>query len=278
MATRRIAPVRTPVRITAEKKRMLKGMAQPMIAGVTSSLAVLGDTPNAIQALNILRELRVTWGGMFSAKAALLGEQWAQEVNWNAKQRLQKSLERIIGIDMGAIIDNPAIHDSVMLSAEEAAKLITTIPEDYVGRISSAVVQSIRGQPFPDGRSLAEEIREIGKITIERAQVIARDQTSKMNAYINQVRQTSIGIEEYIWRTAEDNRVVGDPSGLYPKGNAMHGNHYVRNGRIYRWDNPPYDGPPGYAINCRCIAIPIVDRSLLKFGPYGPKGHAYTLQ
>lgn len=275
MATRRIAPVRAPVRITAEKKRMLKGMAQPMIAGVTASLAVLGDTPNPIQALNLLRELRVTWGGIFSAKAVLLGEQWAQEVNWEAKQRLQKSLERIIGIDMGAIIDNPAIHDSVMISAEEAAMLIRTIPEDYVGRISSAVVQSIRGQPFPEGRSLSEEIREIGKVTQERAQVIARDQTSKMNSSINQVRQTSIGIEEYIWRTSEDNRVVGDPSGLYPKGNAMHGNHYIRNGRIYRWDNPPDDGPPGYAISCRCVAIPIVDRSLLKLGP---KGYAYTLQ
>ena len=275
MATRRIAPVRTPVRITAEKKRLLLSMAQPMIAGVTTSLAILGDTPNPIQALNLLKELRTTWGGIFGTQAMLLGEQWAQEVNWEAKKRLQKSLERLIGIDMGAVIDNPAIHDSVMLSAEESAMLIRTIPEDYVGRISAAVVQSVRGQPFPEDRTLAEEIREIGKITQERAQVIARDQTSKMNCNINQVRQTSIGIEEYIWRTAEDNRVVGDPFGLYPKGNAMHGNHYIRNGKIYRWDNPPDDGPPGYAINCRCVAIPVVERSLLKLGP---KGYAYTLQ
>ena len=98
----------------------------------------------------------------------------------------------------------------------------------------------------------------------ERAQVIARDQTSKMNTNINQIRQTALGIQEYIWRTSEDSRVVGAPGGKYPQGNAMHGNHYVRNGKIFRWDEPPDDGHPGWPIQCRCVALGIVDRSQLR--------------
>ena len=97
-----------------------------------------------------------------------------------------------------------------------------------------------------------------------RARLIARDQTSKMNVAINMARQTSIGIEEYIWRTAKDRRVVGTPGGLWPEGNAMHGNHYKREGKTYRWDNPPHDGHPGWPINCRCYPEPVLDPDKLR--------------
>ena len=88
--------------------------------------------------------------------------------------------------------------------------------------------------------------------------LIARDQTSKINTAVNQARQTEIGIEEYIWRTCKDSRVVGAPGGKWPEGNATHGNHYKREGVKYRWDTPPYDGHPGYAINCRCYPEPVI--------------------
>lgn len=165
---------------------------------------------------------------------------------------------------MAMILDAPDVAVSVRLASMEAAQLIRTIPTDYIGRVSRAVYQSMRQQPFPEGRTLAEEIHLLGRVTKERAQVIARDQTSKMNTNINQIRQTALGIQEYIWRTSEDSRVVGAPGGKYPQGNAMHGNHYVRNGKIFRWDEPPDDGHPGWSIQCRCVALGVVDRSQLR--------------
>ena len=39
------------------------------------------------------------------------------------------------------------------------------------------------------------------------ARRLARDQTSKIAGQLNKVRQTGVGIEQYKWRTSQDNRV-----------------------------------------------------------------------
>jgi len=261
---RKIAPVRVAKKIEVEQRGLLRAMMEPLTTNVTEVIKLLGENPDPRQAINALKALRIQWGGIFGSKAQVLGERWAKSVSYASKRRLEQSLQRAIGIDAAMIFDSPAVHDMVLWSADEAARLIANIPEDYIGRVSQAVVQSIRQQPFENGRSLIQELMHIGGYTKERAALIARDQTSKMNAVINEARQLSIGIEEYIWRTSEDQRVVGNPSGLYPVGNAKHGNHYERNGKIFRWDKPPSDGHAGYPIGCRCISIPVVDRSLLK--------------
>jgi uncharacterized protein with gpF-like domain len=41
--------------------------------------------------------------------------------------------------------------------------------------------------------------------------------------------------------------------------------HVEANGKIYEYDNPPRIGDkgepvlPGYAVNCRCVAVPILE-------------------
>lgn len=86
-----------------------------------------------------------------------------------------------------------------------------------------------------------------------RAKLIARDQIGKLNSAITENRQTQLGIEGYIWRTALDERVRGRPGGFYPDAVPS---HWDREGQKYRWDKPPVDGHPGQAIQCRCVAEP----------------------
>jgi SPP1 gp7 family putative phage head morphogenesis protein len=120
--------------------------------------------------------------------------------------------------------------------------------------------------PLPEGQSLTEYLAQyLPDKHKTRARTIARDQTSKVNTALMRARCEEIGSEEYIWRTAGDSRVTGNPNGLYPDGNKTHGNHYARNGNKFRWAEPPSDGHPGYAINCRCVAEPIVDIEKLKY-------------
>ena len=105
-------------------------------------------------------------------------------------------------------------------------------------------------------------------ISYRRARIIARDQTAKLNSALTQGRMADAGIETYIWSTSEDERVRGNPTGLYPKALPS---HYVMNGKVCRWDDPTVwlengewvkragDAPylhPGMAIMCRCVAIP----------------------
>jgi SPP1 gp7 family putative phage head morphogenesis protein len=99
-----------------------------------------------------------------------------------------------------------------------------------------------------------------------RAELIARDQTLKLYGQIQEERQTQAGIEEYVWSTSLDERVRGNPSGIYPKS---HGNHWKLEGKTFRWDDPPVVDPttgrkehPGGDFQCRCAAIPVLSDDL----------------
>ena len=93
--------------------------------------------------------------------------------------------------------------------------------------------------------SLKEQIKNLYKVTDNRAKLISRDQTSKLNSALTQKRAQNLGVEEYVWVTAKDDRVR--PT------------HQANNGKIFRWDEPPKPtGNPGEDINCRCVAQPIL--------------------
>lgn len=101
--------------------------------------------------------------------------------------------------------------------------------------------------------------------------MIIRDQQHKMNAnmtYITAMKNNAIG---FIWRNRKDIKVVGNPSGLYPKANDIHNNHWKREGKLYlfrdsealkkglikktnkvQYVDEIEDGIPGMPINCRC--------------------------
>ena len=61
----------------------------------------------------------------------------------------------------------------------------------------------------------------------------------------------TIGMEEFTWRTAGDQRVC-------PRCAA-------HNGKKFRYDSPPQGGFPGYADGCRCIAEVVMDMKKLKY-------------
>ena len=78
-----------------------------------------------------------------------------------------------------------------------------------------------------------------------RAALIARDQTSKLTSDLNELRQTQAGVEEYDWSTSRDERVRKS--------------HREKEGRRFRWDNPPADtGNPGDDVLCRCVGIGVI--------------------
>lgn len=101
--------------------------------------------------------------------------------------------------------------------------------------------------------------------------MVIRDQQKKLTgnmAYITATRNDAIG---FIWKNRKDKRVVGNPAGLYPRGNDKHNNHWNRENKLYlfknssaiqkglikknnevEWAEDIPDGLPSQAINCRC--------------------------
>jgi SPP1 gp7 family putative phage head morphogenesis protein len=126
-------------------------------------------------------------------------------------------------------------------------ELIRSLPREYFDRLASDVYENIAGAKRWE--TLAEKLTTTidydGGITKSRADLIARDQTAKMNAAFNEERQTSVGISHYEWQTAGDERVR--PT------------HADNEGKIFAWDDPPEEtGHPGHDVNCRCVALAVL--------------------
>ena len=97
--------------------------------------------------------------------------------------------------------------------------------------------------------ALAGQIAHDFGVADKRAELIARDQTLKLNAQINRYHQQRVGVREYIWSTSRDERV-----------REM---HVELEGTTQSYTNPPEIAPgryghPGDDYQCRCVAIPIM--------------------
>lgn len=163
---------------------------------------------------------------------------WKLSMDQETRREMQKGLKETLGVDVAAIYDDPTVGDALAVGGMEAANLIKTIPNEHLGKVARAVADNFSGRPLPENRSLLQQIQHIGGVSEKRAKLIARDQTAKMAGALNRVRQQSIGVDEYIWRTVKDRRVVGKPGGLYPKGSKGHGNHYIMEGVHCKWGDP----------------------------------------
>lgn len=139
-----------------------------------------------------------------------------------------------------------------------------------------ALIESLPAQMASDvGTTLREtgvrdlHVRDVGKILESRFAVsrskalfIARDQTLKLYGQVNEERHKAAGISRYRWISSDDERVRGNPTGLWPKG----GDHWSLHNGIFSYDQPPIVDPrdgrranPGQDYQCRCTAYPVFD-------------------
>ena len=133
--------------------------------------------------------------------------------------------------------------------------LIKTVPQSTLTEMRNIVQDSWqRGLLNQD---ISKRINDSYDISKRRAQFWARDQMAKLNADLAQQQQKDAGVEEYVWSTSGDERVRGNPAGLWPQGR-----HYELDGKRFSWADPPEVAPgrhchPGEDYNCRCVALPV---------------------
>jgi len=179
-----------------------------------------------------------------AVEARSVSDTFVSGANNANKQRFYSAIESAIGVDLSTIIQNEGLEDILVATTRENVGLIKSIPDEYFKKIETLVFTGTT-QGNTAG-SMIKEIQRIGKVTAKRAKLIARDQSSKLNSALSQQRQQNLGVTEYVWRTAGDERVRD--------------NHRSKNGRTFRWDSPPKDtGHPGQDIQCRCVAQPIIN-------------------
>lgn len=149
-------------------------------------------------------------------------------------------------ISSQAIESNPTIQAFIKAKIKENTSYITSMRDKYVAQLQSDIYRAIS-----DGKGATELTNAIVKRTnmsYNHARLIANDQTGSILAELNKYRATHAGFEKYRWQSMEDGRVR-------PK-------HQELDQKIFSYDDP--DGGdngqlPGEPINCRCVALPVID-------------------
>lgn len=161
-------------------------------------------------------------------------------------ERFMDEAREAFGIDLSAIVQAEDLDEYLRVAVARNTSLITSLSEDMVKRVEQTVIANEM-----NGRSVAalkKALVEQFGIVDRRAQLIARDQTAKLNSDMNRIRQTQAGIESYEWSTSHDERVRPLHQGL--------------DGDQYKWGERTgaEDGlPPGQPIQCRCVARGVVE-------------------
>lgn len=150
----------------------------------------------------------------------------------------REAMRRALSVDV--ITGDQRIEQALRIAEAENIALIRSIPDQALNRMHTRMVEAVRlGKSLREVREAV--VAEFG-VTERRAELIARDQIGKLNGELTRIRQEDIGVEEYTWRGVLDARERPE--------------HVAREGRIFKWSEPPADGHPGQPIRCRCTAEP----------------------
>ena len=164
------------------------------------------------------------------------------------REEFATMVQEAAGIQLGSILDRK-MGARVGAATAQNVSLIKSIPQKYFDEVEKLTVSSLAAGRRHE--EIAKDIEERFDVAKSSAKLVARDQTLSFYGEVNKARQEALGVERYIWRTVNDERVRSV--------------HAEFDGNVYSWDDPPGDGSPqegthpATAINCRCYAEPVLD-------------------
>ena len=163
------------------------------------------------------------------------------------KSQVDRQFKSVLGVN--PLSSERWLEPLVSGFVEKNVSLIKSIPDDYLKKIEQMVRATV--EQGVSTQKLTRDVYDQFDVTRSRAHLIARDQVSKYNGKLTELRQKEAGVREYEWSTAKDERVR-------PK-------HAAVDGRRFSWSDPPAVGSngerlhPGQDYQCRCTALPVLD-------------------
>ena len=166
-----------------------------------------------------------------------------EPIFWSIASRSDRTWSKVLGQSLNQI--GLTTSQEKLLDAwvkENTDLIVNLVPEMY--QRAEATVKEATKMGLSQ-RDLTKRIREDLRVPKARANLIARDQTLKVNSQLSEAAHKEAGISKFMWVTSADERVRED--------------HQMLNGEIFDYDNPPAIGLPGTDFQCRCIAYPVIE-------------------
>jgi len=191
--------------------------------------------------------------GPWAIKQAAKLVDYVQRSNKRAYKNKAKNISEKLKEDRNVI-------ETAQLLMFEQVELIKSIPIEAGLRAQKiafeAALSGTRAEVNEDTvKELQKQMGMSTQVARNRALVIARTETARATALINQSRAMAVGSRQYVWHNSGDAAVR--PAHKTYRGKKL-------DGMIFSWDNPPTldDGTtihPGQIYNCRCFASPIFE-------------------
>lgn len=202
----------------------------------------------------MMTRLESKWFALFKNSAKTISEKFVKKVDDSSKAGVNFSISTL-GVKAPRDTYTKNISNTLKAGVEFNETLITNLQEEAHKRIADAIMLSLTSpNPEQQGQKYVMSVlSDVGISSKKRAKLIARDQNSKMFASLNHDRMEQNGITHFKW--------VHSSAGKVPRHT-----HVAKDGMIFAlddprlWEGPKSDqGPPGWAINCRCRAVPVLD-------------------
>lgn len=189
------------------------------------------------------------WQRRFDTLAVQLSEWFASTVEGRCDRTMRANLRKA-GFTV-RFQQTPAMREAVQAVISENVALIKSIGAQHLEGVQVALSQSIA--TGRDLGSLTEHLTKRVGITKRRAALIARDQNNRATAILVRTRALENGITQARWQHSAGGKTPR-PEHVQASRDRMIFNlaegHDFENGEGIVW--------PGTAINCRCVAIPVI--------------------
>ena len=257
-------PITPSVAIESWYEKQLSGMTKAMIRDYKEKLSEAMKAPEVQKQFaqdasatsiftSVLNLLRRRWDNIFENFASQLSPEFVEKTEEAATSQTLFSL-RAAGVNQPKATYNEGVQHILQSSIDYNHTLITGIGQEVHEKIYDSVMLSLTS-PDPEQQGMTgitNALREVGGFSEKRIKLITKDQTSKMYSSLTADRMAENGVEEFEW--------LHSSAGKVPRHS-----HVEKNGQIFKindprlWEGPKSDqGPPGWAINCRCRAIPVI--------------------
>lgn len=238
--------MRALVKCSNQLSKLIKDLFVPHIPEWIAEVNRSERKDNFIDSINYWLNVISQMMNPHIIQAERAAERCFDQVNEFNENQYSQLFNENLSIDI--FFDNPWLTSQRQLFADQNSKLITGMVDDELERVAGYVERGLQeGTRFTD---IAGDIKNSFGISERKATLIARDQTAKLNASITRLRGEEIGLDSYEWSTSMDERVR--PS------------HRANEGKVFKWSEPPKEtGNPAHQVNCRCVAIPVLDGLLV---------------
>ena len=202
---------------------------------------IVTDIPGLTTALHKYSELLKPWAKTVTERMHADVERRDKDAWVQAARQMGKTLRN-------DLFTHNQVSEMMRSALSIQVKLITSLPIEAAERVQKIALENI--VTSSRGEELQKQILASGHVSVGRAKLIARTETSRTASLLMQSRATYIGSEFYHWRTVQDSDVRRE--------------HRALEGKVIPWKKPPIAGTNGMRYhagqgpNCRCYCEPIL--------------------